>query len=119
MSFEERLKSLMKEKRITQNKLAEKISVSEASVHHYCRGENSPRMEILIELAKFFDVTTDYLLGLSDINKYQKDAQVRYEGFDESDYIYCPICGEIVGCNDESAEDRPNYCPECGTKLLY
>ena len=32
MSFEERLKSLMKEKRITQNKLAEKISVSEASV---------------------------------------------------------------------------------------
>lgn len=30
MSFEERLKSLMKEKRITQNKLAEKISVSEA-----------------------------------------------------------------------------------------
>ena len=82
----------MKEKRITQNKLAEKISVSEASVHHYCRGENSPRMEILIELAKFFDVTTDYLLGLSDIKKYQKD---------------------------ESAEDRPNYCPECGTKLLY
>ena len=52
MSFEERLKSLMKEKRITQNKLAEKISVSEASVHHYCRGENSPRMEILIELAQ-------------------------------------------------------------------
>ena len=102
MSFEERLKSLMKEKRITQNKLAEKISVSEASVHHFCRGENSPRMEILIELAKFFDVTTDYLLGLSDIKKYQKDAQVRYEGFDESDYIYCPICGEIVGCNDES-----------------
>ena len=92
----------MKEKRITQNKLAEKISVSEASVHHYCCGENAP-----------------YLLGLSDIKKYQKDAQVRYEGFDESDYIYCPICGEIVGCNDESAEDRPNYCPECGTKLLY
>ena len=45
MSFEERLKSLMKEKRITQNKLAEKISVSEASVHHYCCGENAPRID--------------------------------------------------------------------------
>lgn len=114
-----RLKLLMEEQDLSQNKLAEKIGVSEVSIHHYCCSETLPRVDILIDLAKFFDVTTDYLLGLSDTKKYQKEAQVRYEGFDESDYIYCPICGEIVGCNDEFAEDRPNYCPECGTKLLY
>ena len=114
-----RLKLLMEEQGLSQNKLAEKIGVSEASIHHYCCGKTLPRIEILIDLAKFFDVKTDYLLGLSDTKKYQKEAQVRYEGFDESDYIYCPICGEIVGRNDDVKEERPNYCPECGTKLLY
>lgn len=44
---------------------------------------------------------------------------VNYQGDDEMDGIECPICKYEVARNDDYAEMRPKYCPECGTKLIY
>jgi len=40
------------------------------------------------------------------------------EGPDEQDYYFCPTCYAIVGVQDEDDMERPNYCPNCGQKLL-
>lgn len=52
-------------------------------------------------------------------NQYIDGLEVDYQGDDESDSILCPSCRCEVARNDDYAEMRPKYCPECGTKLKY
>lgn len=68
-TFDERLRQLMKKNGFTQHKLAEAVDVSEPSIHSYYHGITTPRLDVLVAIAKVFDVTTDYLLGLEDFNK--------------------------------------------------
>ena len=47
---------------------------------------------------------------------------VKYEGNDESDFVYCHTCNEILGINesvfwDFEENDGCLYCPKCGQKL--
>ena len=51
--------------------------------------------------------------------KFIEGLPVHSTGDDESDGIECPSCGYEVARNDDYDEMRPNYCPECGTKLIY
>ena len=52
-------------------------------------------------------------------NQFIDGMHVNYQGDDEMDGIECPICKYEVARNDDYAEMRPKYCPECGTKLIY
>ena len=64
----------------------------------------------------------DLFMGLKDSEEKQIPMAVRPEGDDESDWVYCPRCLEIIGCN-ESIYDlfrgRKNnvFCEYCGQKL--
>ena len=121
-TFDERLRQLMKEKGFTQHKLAEAVDVSEPSVYSYYHGFTTPRLDVLVAIAKVFDVTTDYLLGLEDFNakeRFVNGIAVTKTGWDADDEICCPICGCSVARNDDFHEMRPKHCPDCGTKLLY
>ena len=51
---------------ISQKDLAEKIGISRERYNQYETGKRNPDYETLISLAKFFNVTTDYLLGYTD-----------------------------------------------------
>lgn len=64
--FAERLKELRIEKGLTQDKLAEETGLSQAALARWENGLRSPAAYALIILAKYFNVTTDYLLGISD-----------------------------------------------------
>jgi len=61
-----RLKTLRNAKGITQEQLAEKLNVSKASVSRYEQSAMYPTVEVLIKLCKYFNVSADYILGLSD-----------------------------------------------------
>lgn len=61
------LTELRKDKGLTQKQLAEKFSISGATISSYETGAHQPTIEVLVRYAKTFDVTTDYLLGLSRI----------------------------------------------------
>ena len=63
----ERLYELRKAKNITQQKLAVDIGIDQASISSYESGKYLPTVDVLIKLANYFGVSTDYLLGLSDI----------------------------------------------------
>ena len=66
-SFIKKLSILLEEKNITQRELADKINVTEVTISRYLSGERSPRIEIVNKIAEYFDVSIDYLLGVSDI----------------------------------------------------
>lgn len=63
-----RLKELRKKRKLTQQQVAERIWVSKAMVSAYELSIRTPSYEVLIKLAKLFGVTTDYLLGLENID---------------------------------------------------
>lgn len=64
--FARRLKELRKSEDMSQSLLASKIGVAQSNVSDWENDISRPEYENLIKLAKLFDVTTDYLLGLSD-----------------------------------------------------
>ncbi len=64
--FGERLKSLRQEKNIGQNLLAKELQLSNASISYWETGKQIPTAEAVFKLARYFEVTSDYLLGLVD-----------------------------------------------------
>lgn len=60
------IRKLRKENRITQQTLAQRIGITKATVSAYENCTRLPSYEVLIKLAQYFHVSTDYLLGLSE-----------------------------------------------------
>ncbi len=60
------LKELRLEKKVGQVELAKQIGVSKGIISLWENGLREPSMNNLISLARFFDVTIDYLVGLED-----------------------------------------------------
>ena len=64
--FAQRFYQLFKSKNITQDTLASYLGVSRQMIALYYKDKSVPSYEILIKIADYFDVTTDYLLGRTD-----------------------------------------------------
>ena len=62
-----RLRSLREERKISQQKIAMDLQISQASVSKYEVGSAEPDIGTIIKLAEYFNVSTDYLLGTSEI----------------------------------------------------
>ena len=67
MRFNERLKELRIEKQLSQQELADLVSTGQSSISAWERGAREPLAHQLIDLARVFDCSVDYLLGISDI----------------------------------------------------
>ena len=65
-NFKEILKELRKEKQLTQKQIAQKFCISPTCYAGWEQGYREPDLRELTELAFFFNVTTDYLLGLEN-----------------------------------------------------
>ena len=65
-AFSQQLKTLRNEKKLSLSELARNIGVSDVAVGRWERGLQIPNIENLVLIAKFFGVSTDYLLGLED-----------------------------------------------------
>ncbi len=62
-----RLKELREDMDMTQAELASILMQSKSNISKYENGQIEPNIDTIIALARFFNVTTDYLLGVSDI----------------------------------------------------
>lgn len=62
--FTDRLKTLRKEKKLTQKELAEQIGIKQNSYSDWETGKNEPSLENIIKLTKILDTTADELLGI-------------------------------------------------------
>lgn len=64
--FAKKLKELRKESGYSQQKMAELLQIKQQSYARYELDTSEPCYEMLVIIAKLFDVSTDYLLGLED-----------------------------------------------------
>lgn len=87
--FPTRLRELINKNGISQNQLSTIINKTRQAVSNYTLGNTSPDADTLIKLSKYFNVSADYLLGLSDSQSYDKDIQFicDYTGLNE-DAVY-------------------------------
>lgn len=73
-NFKQNLKQLRQSKSLTQKDLAKQINVSEDCIYFWEKGRSEPSILDLINLANFFDVSIDYLVGRNFILKKLANA---------------------------------------------
>ncbi len=64
--FSARIKELRLDKQLSQADLAKAMSVNQRTISNWEKSVRQPDFETLAMLAEFFQVSTDYLLGLED-----------------------------------------------------
>lgn len=74
-----RLRELRTEKGLLQSDIAKVIGKKDRIVGFYESGERDPSTETLSILADFFNVSTDYLLGKSDIRNPEEQIKKEFE----------------------------------------
>lgn len=66
-TFNERLRFLRKEKKLSQQELADQIGISKSSINMYERGEREPVFKTMEAITRYFNVDMNYLMGKSDL----------------------------------------------------
>ncbi len=79
VSIGERIVQLRKAKNWSQDELAKEIEASRVMIGKYERGDNSPSIEVIVKLAKAFDVSVDFLLGEGLNAAYDKEMVKRLD----------------------------------------
>ncbi|WP_368490226.1 helix-turn-helix domain-containing protein [Clostridium sp. BJN0013] len=112
--FGARLKLLRKEKGLTQKELAQKLNMQNTAISKYELNQRKPDTETLLEIANFFNVSVDYLLGNSDdrttLNpkentSYEKISELVKEN--EIKTLAAHFDGEDI--TDDDVEDIKNF----------
>ncbi len=62
--FGNRLRTLRKQKNLTQKQLASQIGVKNSIISFYEMGDRLPSPEIIVKLAAIFHVSADFLMGI-------------------------------------------------------
>lgn len=73
--FTDRLEELMKTKSIKFNQLSESIGIGKNSFTYWKKNNNIPKGDILNKISEYFNVSVDYLLGISEIKTAPSDEQ--------------------------------------------
>ncbi|MEM5781509.1 MAG: helix-turn-helix transcriptional regulator [Lawsonibacter sp.] len=66
MNYGARAKDWITDHDIKQKKLAQEFHVTEAMLSNYLNGRNDISVELLVKIARYFHLTVDYLVGLSE-----------------------------------------------------
>ncbi len=77
--FGQRLKELRKNQNLTQKQLALILQCNQSMITRWEREECEPTESIIRKVAIFFDVSTDYLLGLEDEDGHKEPADYNFE----------------------------------------
>lgn len=62
-----RLKELREERNLTQKQVADALKINSVTYLHYEKSQREPPLLLLAEMAAYFNVSVDYLLGLTDL----------------------------------------------------
>lgn len=106
--LKERLKELRQETKKTQKEIAEAIGVHQSTLGYFETGERVPNIKTLQKLAKFYKVSTDYLLGISDIRAKAEVLDGRVSKLFKDPYVM-DILKDIQDLSDEGKEEVMKY----------
>jgi transcriptional regulator with XRE-family HTH domain len=63
--FSERLTQLREDRGLKRQEVADALEISRASLEYYEKGQRKPDIEVAARIAKYYGVSTDYLVGVS------------------------------------------------------
>ena len=66
MYWNEKLKELREDHDLSQTQMGKILGITQRTVSYYEKGERTVPPEIIIAYSNYFNVTTDYILGLTD-----------------------------------------------------
>ena len=96
------LKELRKEKRLTQEQLAEHFNVSTRSVSRWENGINMPELSLLIELADFYNVDIREIIDgerkSENMNREEKDTLLKVADYAEKEKDILMKRVRIISC---------------------
>lgn len=91
-AFCQRFNKLFSERALSYEEIGDILGVSRQAIAKYCNGYSYPRSEILIKMSKYFNVSADYLLGISDY----ETQDIRLADIGEKAGLKEPIISELV-----------------------
>ena len=71
----QKIKLLLSNNNVKQKHLAEYLGVPDNTISYFCNGKRMPNTEQNKIISEFFNVSSDYLLGLTDTPTSDKDIQ--------------------------------------------
>jgi transcriptional regulator with XRE-family HTH domain len=101
--FKNRFSNLLEEKGLNQKEAAEKIGITRQAVNLYVSGKRTPDINTIYKICDYFHISSDYLLGLSDVQSVNIDIKA---------------ISEKTGLSDYSIEILEEYYLEAGTDQL-
>ena len=105
-NFPERLRELKEKNNLTLKEMSERLNISVSNLSYYMK-DREPSYDTLIQIAKHFDVSTDWLLGLSDAPSITQDyllRKIKESDFSEYTEKYDPY-NSISGFVDDEPDD--------------
>ncbi len=118
--FPERLAECMRATNTNQTQLATLLGVKHQTVASYRSGKSSPNWKTLAQIARHFNVSADYLIGLSDVPTPSTDkrAVCDYLGISDKavDMLLCMKDDNVVrmiGSQDDLESGYEEYVSEC------
>ncbi len=76
---------MRKQFELSQSDLAKKIGASRTIIGNYERNENTPSIEMILKIAKVFNVSVDYLIGEGVLSQYDKGIIKRIDDIEKLD----------------------------------
>ena len=89
--FSLRIKQLRLDNNMSQEELGKLVGISKVSVWQWENGINYPNNETLLKLADYIQVSTDYLLGKSDIRNINNENEDYRIAFDDIGKDYAEL----------------------------
>ncbi len=81
LTLSENIRSLRKQRHLTQEQLAEVLGVTAGAVYKWESGLSVPELDLIVEMADFFDISVDTLLGYRMKDNREEAVLDRLKGF--------------------------------------
>ena len=73
MNYRERLRSIREDRDLTQEQIGKVLNKSQQGYNHIEAGRAELKIEDLAKLCRFYDLSSDYIIGLTDSPKPYRD----------------------------------------------
>lgn len=112
MGFPERLRKLREKKKLNQTQYGKLFNLSKQAISSYENGGSRPSHETLIKMAEFFEVSIDYLFGLTGDPTPPQSKKQEKPNFEEY-VLSAPALGKalerIAELDDRYGMDEPTF----------
>lgn len=98
--MQNRIKELRQERGMNQNELALKMNVSQQTISRIENGETSLPADLLVDLSKYFSVSVDYILYLTEYRR-MPEQQIEFNRIQERNYEFCRIYEKLSERNQK------------------